>query len=64
MLYKSEKERSSVIVDLSDSFSKKDFELSKDEETINLSDLKLSKLDRQREEQRLFRREEERQSRL
>ena len=41
---KSEKEKSSVIVDLSDSFSRRDFELSKDDETINLSDLKLSKL--------------------
>lgn len=44
ILDKSLKDKSSVIVDLSDSFSKRDFEISKDDETINLSDLKLSKL--------------------
>jgi hypothetical protein len=40
-----------VIVDLSDSFSKRDVEVSKDE-IINLSDLKLSKLERRKEEER------------
>lgn len=47
-----EKEKSSVIVDLSESFSKRDFEVSKDEETINLSELKLSKLEKRREEEK------------
>lgn len=46
LLDKSIKEKSSELIDfeVSDSFSKRDFEISKDDETINLSDLKLSKL--------------------
>jgi hypothetical protein len=48
---KSEKSKDSVIVDLSDSFSRREVELSKDE-TINLSDLRLSKLERRKEEER------------
>ena len=43
------KEKSSEdIVDLSNSFSKRHISYSKDDETINLSDLRLSKLPQQR----------------
>ena len=43
------KEKSSEdIVDLSNSFSKRYISYSKDDETINLSDLRLSKLPQQR----------------
>lgn len=42
------KEKSSDYVDLSNSFSKKNMEYSKDDDTINLSDLKLSKLEKEK----------------
>ena len=47
------KEKSSIMVSNGDSsFSKRDFELSKDDDTINLSDLKLSKLEKKKEDEK------------
>ena len=51
-MYHNMHEKSSEIVDLSDSFSRRDFELSKDESSINLSDLKLSKLEKKKLEEK------------
>lgn len=53
MYHNSSLNEKSSIYDLSDSFSKRDIELSKDESSINLSDLKLSKLEKKRAEERL-----------
>ena len=47
-MYHNIHEKSSDFMDLSDSFERKDFELSKDESSINLSDLKLSKLEKKK----------------